>query len=69
MSPPNIRTRLARIEVIARLFEGTSGSGRLDIATDLLADLEHWCRQERVDFDLALRRAQTHFEAENDHPF
>ena len=64
MPPPTITTRLARIEDIARSYSPNSGADRLDVATDLLADLQHWCGAKRIDFDHALRRARMHFDAE-----
>jgi hypothetical protein len=65
MPPPTIATRVARIEDIALSRERISGSDRLDVAADLLADLQHWCRANRTNFDHALRRARMHFDAES----
>ena len=55
---------VARIDHIADIYEAISGSDRLDIACDLVADLAHWCASYNVDFSVALRRAQLHFDAE-----
>ncbi len=55
MPPPSIATRVSRIADIAESYERISGSNRLDVAADLLADLQHWCRAHRINFDHALR--------------
>jgi hypothetical protein len=34
------------------------------VLTDLLADLMHWARRERVDFNRACQMADTHFQSE-----
>jgi hypothetical protein len=56
--------RVARIDDVADIYEAVSGSDRLDIACDLVADLAHWCAWYNIDFSVALRRAQLHFDAE-----
>lgn len=43
MLPPTPATRLARIEAIADQSTSLSGTDRVDVATDLVADLLHWC--------------------------
>ena len=35
-----------------------------DSLTDLLTDLQHWCRERNVDFENQLRVARSHFESE-----
>jgi len=35
-----------------------------EAVTDLLADLQHFCAAEKLDFDRLLRSAQGHFEEE-----
>jgi hypothetical protein len=42
MPPPTPATRLARIEAIADQSTSLSGTDRVDVATDLVADLLHW---------------------------
>jgi hypothetical protein len=59
-----ISNGVARIDAIADGYEAISGSDRMDIASDLVADLAHWCARHKVDFGAALRRAQLHFDAE-----
>lgn len=34
------------------------------ILCDLLTDIRHYCRQQGLDFELALRLSEMHFEAE-----
>jgi hypothetical protein len=64
MPTPTIASRVTRIETIADDYESVSGSDRLDIATDLMADLAHWCAAHRVDFDRAVGRVPVHVAAE-----
>jgi hypothetical protein len=63
-----VSSGVARIDEIADGYEAVSGSDRLDIASDLVADLAHWCTKHKVDFGVALRRAQLHFDAEQAKP-
>ena len=65
MPSPTNSTRIARIADIADAYECISGADQLDIATDLLADLRHWCRANQINFDHALHRAGRHFDAES----
>jgi hypothetical protein len=53
-----------RIASIADTYVPVSGDDPTDFAGDLMADLQHWCKAEGVPFDVALRRAQMHFTAE-----
>lgn len=64
MPPPTLATRIARIDAIADQSTSLSGTDRLDVATDLVADLLHWCTFHGIDFSVVLRRAQLHFEEE-----
>ena len=49
------------LETVADLYEPRSGSDRLDILSDILADALHWCAAHEVDFKQALTRARYHF--------
>jgi hypothetical protein len=53
-----------RIASIAEAYVPVSGDDPEDFAGDVLTDLQHWCKAEGVPFDVALRRAQMHFTAE-----
>jgi hypothetical protein len=53
-----------RIAHIADDYVPVSGDDPEGFAGDILADLLHWCKAEGVPFDVALRRAQMHFTAE-----
>jgi hypothetical protein len=55
---------VGRLDEIADSYEAVSGTDRLDIASDLVADLAHWCAKHKVDFNTVMRRAQLHFDAE-----
>ena len=50
----NNRKRVARIDTIAALYQPVSGTDWLDFATDLIADLAHWCIVHELDLDHAI---------------
>jgi hypothetical protein len=58
------RMRAAWAEAALSVFIQHTGCDREDALGDLLCDLMHWSEQNDFDFDLALDRAQGHFEAE-----
>lgn len=45
-------------------FIAASGADEEDVVGDLLIDLMHWCDRNNHDFDLALDRARSHYDAE-----
>ena len=45
-------------------FQRITGTEDGDALGDLLCDLMHWCDRNDCQFDAALSRAQTHYEAE-----
>jgi hypothetical protein len=49
-------------------YQSVTGTDREAALGDLLADLIHWCDRNNFDFDLALSRAQGHYEAETSTP-
>jgi len=53
--------RIARAE--AALVAASGGAGP-EALIDLLADLQHWCAEQQVDWNAALRLAEMHYEAE-----
>jgi hypothetical protein len=64
MPTPTIADRVTRIDTIADLYGSASGSHRLDIVADLMADSAHWCAAHSIDFDQAVRTAHLHAAAE-----
>ena len=53
-------------QLLKRCYEHRSGDVQLDQATDILADMLHWCDAGPVDFDSLVRKARVHHEAEKD---
>ena len=51
-------------ETSLQSFMDCTGSDREDAPGDLLPDLMHWCDRNNHDFDAALERARSHYEAE-----
>jgi hypothetical protein len=47
-----------------RTFRKATGADVEEALGDLLADLMHWSDRNSFDFDAALERARTHYEAE-----
>ncbi len=62
--PATNRTRAAWAEACVTVFTQHTGCDREDSLGDLLCDLMHWSEQHDFDFDIALDRARSHFEAE-----
>jgi hypothetical protein len=59
-----IARQVASIDTVATLYRSKSGTDRLDIATDILVDLAHWCHTYGIDLDRAMARMRYHVEAE-----
>jgi hypothetical protein len=53
---------------VLRHYRSVTGADRETALGDLLADLMHWSDRHNFDFDLALSRAQGHYEAETSAP-
>jgi hypothetical protein len=51
-----------------RHYQSVTGADREAALGDLLADLMHWSDRNNFDFDLALSRAQGHYQAETSAP-
>jgi hypothetical protein len=51
-----------------RHYQSVTGADCESALGDLLADLMHWSDRNNFDFDLALSRAQGHYEAETSAP-
>jgi hypothetical protein len=49
-------------------YQSVTGTDRETALGDLLADMMHWSDRNNFDFDLALSRAQGHYEAETSTP-
>jgi len=47
-----------------RSFQRRTGTEHEDSLGDLLCDLMHWCDRSDFDFEAALSRARSHYEAE-----
>jgi len=63
--------RAARIEMVRKVYQGMTGEDygldREAFVTDLLADLQHWCAGEGLDFNTRLEMARVHYEEEASH--
>ncbi len=59
-----IADRVRRVDHVALLYGPNSGLCPPEIATDLLADLMHWCAAQKVDFADVLATAAMHHRAE-----
>jgi hypothetical protein len=66
MTTATTNARVKRIERIATAYIPHSGRDPDEFATDLLADLKHWCFDNDVYFPAVLVKAQMHFTAEHD---
>jgi len=57
-----------RILKVIDYYNSLAGLSKADGAetslSDLLADIKHFCRRKKIDFDEVLRRASGHFAAE-----
>jgi hypothetical protein len=56
--------RAAWAEEALSKFQQTTRCDREDALPDLLANMMHWCDREKVDFHIALRKAQDHYREE-----
>ncbi len=57
------RAKLAR-DILMEHFNEGCGEVQETQVTDMLADLMHMCKEEVLDFNIALRQAQEHFKEE-----
>ena len=64
MPEQTILTHVAHMNRIAAYCVPLSGDDPQDIATDILADLQHWCRAAHIDFGRSLYLAGLHVAAE-----
>jgi len=63
----NTPTMLGRVQcskAVLDTMRDSSGEDRTEQLTDLLANLMHFCRAERVSFDRCLSSALMHYECE-----
>lgn len=64
---PSNTERVERVNAAIEAYydhRGDEPDDEFNTASDLLADLMHWCHAENVDFDTALHLACKHYEAE-----
>jgi hypothetical protein len=64
MTSPSNNQHAACADAAIRNFCKDTGCDLEDSLGDLLCDLMHWAKRERLDFELVLDQARSHFEAE-----
>lgn len=61
---PTPADRAARIRPLLKLYRDQTGTEDEHLVSDFLADLAHWCDEEKEDLARCLRRAQSHYHEE-----
>lgn len=61
-----IKQRCASAQAVLDLYMADTKTDLEDVLCDLLADLQHWCDRNEMDFFLELDRAALHYEGERE---
>lgn len=61
---PTPADRAARIRPLLKIYQDQTGSEDEHLVSDFLADLAHYCDEERLSISDALARAEKHYRKE-----